>query len=233
MNLKLVKSKFVAFFDILKGHGRPSFSQIGEDSILYYLFSVRNVYNPTYLDIGTNDPVKGNNTYFFYHRGASGVCIEPDPVIYKRLKKKRPRDICLNFGIGLNEVSEAPFYVFPEKYTGWNTFSATEAELRKAAGHEYEKIIQIPLKNVNNIIQDTLGKAPDFISIDVEGLDLEILESLDFDKYAPNVLIVETIRFGDTAQANKQQNIIDFVCSKGYLIYADTYVNTIFIKSGF
>lgn len=233
MNIGLVKSKLIAFKHILKGWGKPSFSQVGEDIILNYLFISRGIARPTYLDVGASEPVAGSNTYFFYHRGSTGVCIEPDPELYRKIRQIRPRDICLNIGIGLTETSEAPFYVFASKYKGWNTFSKEEAEVRKNSGHPYDKVLKMPLKNINDIIKETLGEAPDILSIDVEGLDLEILQSLNFNTYCPKVLVVETIRFGDSVEASKQQNIINFVCSKGYTVYADTYVNTIFIKSGF
>ena len=231
MNIALVRSKLNACWYILKGFGKPSFSQIGEDRILHFLFVSKGLNQPTYLDIGANQPVLGNNTYFFYHRGSKGVCVEPEPHLYRKLKKVRKRDMVLNVGIGLQEEASAPFYVFPEQYSGWNTFSLEEAAIRKEMGHAY-KIIQMPLRNINKIIAEYLGAAPDLLSIDVEGLDFDILQSLDFSRYAPKVIVVETIRFGETAQAQKQQHIIDFVCTKGYSVYADTYVNTIFRKTG-
>ena len=231
MSPALVRSKFKAFLQILKGRGKPSFSQVGEDCILSYFFYSKGIKHPSYVDIGANQPVHGSNTYFFYHRGSTGVCIEPEPVTFRNLKAARPKDICVNVGIGIdNSVTEAPFYVFPPKYSGWNTFSAEEAEQRKSEGIPYVQVLTMPLKNINTIISETLNKAPDFISIDVEGLDLAILKTLDFKKYGPTALVVETIRFGDSSVASKQQDIIDFVLAQGYTVYADTHVNTIFVK---
>jgi FkbM family methyltransferase len=231
MNAALVASKLKAFWYILKGFGRPSFSQLGEDQILNFLFQSLNIKKPTYLDIGANHPVLGNNTYFFYHRGSKGICVEPEPHLFDIIKRIRKRDICLNIGIGVNDNKAANFFIFPKKYSGWNTFSKEEAEYRKLSGHPYERVIQMPLKNINDILIENFSIVPDFISIDVEGLDFEIIKSLDFEKFQPKVLLVETIRFGESVKAAKQQPLIDFICNKGYFVYADTGVNTIFCKN--
>ncbi len=223
--------KLRSCWHIMLSEGWPSFAQIGEDRILYFLFSRRGIERPSYIDIGANEPVKGSNTYLFYLRGAKGVCIEPDPALYQKLKQTRPRDICLNVGIGLTEAEAADFYCYPPRLSGYNTFSGEEAEYRATQGQNYKAILQIPLKNINRIIAENLGAAPQLMSIDVEGLDLQILQSLDFKQYAPMVLVVETIRFGDTEAASKQADIIDFVLAQGYSVYADTFVNTIFLKN--
>ncbi|MBS1497272.1 MAG: FkbM family methyltransferase [Bacteroidetes bacterium] len=231
MNVRRFLSKLKASYYIVTAKSRASFAQVGEDSILYFLFNSVGINKISYLDIGANSPVVGNNTYAFYLSGSRGVCIEPDPTLFKKLKSVRKKDTCLNMGIGFNEESAADFYIF--KTTGWNTFSKEEAELRRASGAQYEKVIQVPLKNINTIIPQYFTTAPDLISIDVEGLDLDILQSLDFGKFSPKVLLVETLRFGATDKAEKQQAIIDLILSKGYFIYADTYVNTIFCKNNF
>ena len=231
MNLSLLISKIKSFPYIIKGWAKPSFAQVGEDHILNYYFQSIGIKQPSYLDIGANMPVYGSNTYFFYSRGSSGVCIEPHPELSEHIRKKRPKDIVLNIGIGVSDISSADYYIFPKKFSGWNTFSKEEAEYRNANGQPYEKVIQMPLKPVNNILRDHFTHAPDFISIDVEGLDFDILKSLDFDQYAPKALIVETLRMGDSNSAHKRTDIAEFLETKGYIVYADTFVNTIFIKA--
>ena len=229
MDYKRLFAKIRSAVQIIRGQGKASFSQVGEDRILDFLFLSLGIKHPVYLDIGTNHPVTGSNSYFFYQRGSRGVCVEPDPVLFELIKKKRPKDICINAGIGMNETSEADFYIFP--ISGWNTFSKEEAEYRKANGQPYNKVIRMPLKNINTIIKENFKTSPDFISIDVEGLDFDIVRSLDFETLAPKVLVIETIRFGDSDKQEKQNTIIDFILSKGYKVYADTFVNTIFLKN--
>ncbi|MEI7488092.1 MAG: FkbM family methyltransferase, partial [Chryseobacterium sp.] len=74
------------------------------------------------------------------------------------------------------------------------------------------------------------GVFPDFLSLDVEGVDMEILESVDFEKNAPIVICVETVSFSDSSNGVKDFKIADFLGQKGYMVYADTFINTIFVK---
>ena len=211
--------------------GKASYSQTGEDIIVEYLFESLKIKKPTYLEIGTNQPKICNNTYNFYLKGCKGVCIEPDFDMYKVIKKARPKDTVLNVGIGLNIEDRAEFYLFPGLLNGWSTFSKEEANLRKVdSGIDYQ-IKHVPLKNINEIINSNFDSYPNFISLDVEGLDLEILESLNFDKYKPEVICVETITFGYLNNTETKINSInEFMISKGYAVYADTHINTIFCR---
>lgn len=228
MNLRRIISKLKASRYLFSATARASFAQVGEDCILQYLFRQLGKDRITYLDIGTNHPVHGNNTYAFYLAGSRGVCVEPDPSLCKQIRRHRPGDTCLNVGIGLTEQQQSDFFVFPND--GWNTFSREEAELRRSSGMPYSQVLQIPLKNINDIIATGFSATPDLVSIDVEGLDFDILKSLDFSRHAPLVLVVETLRFGATRQAMKHQEMIAYVKSQGYMIYADTFVNTLFVR---
>lgn len=211
------------------------YSQFGEDIILAHLFAQLDIKQPTYLDIGANEPRYISNTYYFYSRGSRGVLVEPNPYLFKKLKKFRPKDKVVNTGIGLNETKEADFYIFPNYANGLSTFSEKEARHWEQVGMKglgkiaVEKIIKMPLITVNSILETYFNeKAPNFISLDVEGLDLEILKSLDFNKYQPEAICVETLGYDDNQQTFKLQEIIDFMLTKNYNIYADTRVNTIF-----
>ena len=68
------------------------------------------------------------------------------------------------------------------------------------------------------------------LSLDIEGLDLEVLKSLDFEKYPIPVICVETCTYSENHIRPKDKTILEFVMSKGYEVYADTYINTIFVN---
>jgi FkbM family methyltransferase len=209
---------------------RKSFySQAGEDIILMYLFNSVGISTPAYLDIGANHPVSGSNTYIFYEAGSTGVCVEADPSLFAELSKVRKNDKCLNVGVTFDDRREADFYVFP--LAGLNTLSKEEAEYREKHGsYKVESIIKIPLKTINEVIEENFDKTPDLISIDIEGIDLDVLKSLDFDKYRPLAICVETITYSENRKERKITEILDFVTSKGYFVYADTHINTIFVN---
>jgi len=216
---------------------QQGYSQFGEDLIISHYFEQAGIKKPSYLDIGANEPRYISNTYFFYLRKSKGVLIEPNPFLYKKLKAQRSRDIVLNTGIGFTEVAEADFYVFPDYANGLSTFSEKEARHWENTGMKglgkilVEKVIRIPLVPVNKILEKYFhDKAPDLISLDVEGLDLDILKGLDFEKYKPNVICVETLGYDDQQNGYKLNDIIDFMVEKNYEVYADTRVNTIFVR---
>ena len=231
MNLKRFIGKCRRGVDVVTLKAHVSYSQVGEDMIVNYLFETLNLKNPTYLDIGTNYPVVCNNTYFFYDKGCRGVCIEPDPEMFERIKKKRPGDKILNAGIGVTNVTSASFYLFPGNVAAWSTFSEEEARIREKESGLKPKMISIPLMNINDVIAANFDPYPNFISLDVEGLDLDILKSMDFRRFQPEVICVETISFSITNSEKKLNDIINFMHGQGYFTYADTHVNTIFCKN--
>lgn len=221
---------------VLLPNSQLTYSQCGEDLILASLFYKLSIAKPTYLDIGANHPTYISNTYYFYLRGSSGVCVEPNPFLAKKIRKVRSRDVVIEAGIGVSQQTEADFYLFPKSAHGLSTFSKEEAMYWKNTGMkiigkiEFEKIIKVPLLDINAVIKKYFDKAPDFISLDIEGLDLSILQTLDFETLAPRVLIVETLKYDENQNEYKNDEITDFVMSRGYQQYADTHVNTIFLK---
>ena len=231
MNLSRFFKKCKKGLDVILMTAKASYSQAGEDMIIEYLFHSIKVDNPSYLEIGTNQPKLYNNTYSFYLKGCKGVCIEPDVKMMNKIKRTRPNDTVLNIGIARDKAKSAVFYVFPKHYNSWSTFSKDEAEIRRAeSGIKYDTK-SVELKNINSIIQEHFTSHPNYISLDAEGLDLEILQSLNFEKYKPEVICVETISFGYlTATEKKMDSITEFMFEKGYMAYADTHINTIFCR---
>jgi len=232
MNLQRFIRKCKAGLYIVRTKAKASFSQAGEDQIVSYLFNALKIINPTYLDVGTNHPLSGNNTFFFYNRGSKGVCIEPDSNLFKLIKKYRPRDVTLNVGIGIDYKDMAELYIFPDPYSGWNTFSFEEAKYREQeSGIAIAKKESITLLTINSIMEKYFNPHPNFLSIDVEGLDLEILKSIDFNRFMPEVICAETITFSTKNEETKINDITDLLGSKGYFVFADTHINTIFCRT--
>ena len=183
---------------------------------------------PSYLDIGAHHPTYLSNTYLFYENGSSGVCVEPDPFLFEEIRKVRKRDICLNVGVGSGGTEKADFYILNVRTL--NTFSREEAN-RYASyeGKNIEKVVEIPLVSVNEIIEKHCVQQPNLISLDVEGMDLQILRDFDFDKYTPEVFCIETLTYTEDNTERKLTEIIDLMVSKNYFVYADTYLNSIFV----
>ncbi|MBK7560883.1 MAG: FkbM family methyltransferase [Chitinophagaceae bacterium] len=215
---------------------RGSYSQSGEDIIISDLFNRLGINQPSYLDIGANEPVSLSNTYRLYTRGSQGVCVEPNPVLYKKLIKTRKRDICINSGVAFDENKEAAYFMFPEKLHGLNTFSKKEADFWEQTGneqigkHQVTQVLKIELIDINELMEKYFSPCPDLVSIDVEGLDFQIIKTINFDNYKPAVFCVETLGFGEENTEIKNTEFIRYLESQGYFVYADTYINTILCR---
>lgn len=211
---------------------KTSYAQCGEDLIIRFVFEWLKIHRPTYLDIGAHHPVWLSNTYHFYENGSSGVCIEPDPECYTEIKRKRKRDICLNVGIGTDGRKSADFFIMTSRTL--NTFSREEAErcqdTKNFGDQRIEKIVQVPVQSIGEIMIQHLPKGVNLVSLDVEGMDFEILRTFDFGRFRPEVFCVETLRYRDDGSLRKNKELLAFMKANGYWIYADTYINTIFIS---
>ncbi len=203
---------------------KTSYSQSGEDVIIDFIFEAcLKKEKPTYLDLGTHHSSFMSNTFLFYKNGSRGVCVEPDPELFKEIVKNRKKDQCLNIGVGVSTEKELDFYILSAK--ALNTFSKEEAE--KSSEHTtIKEVIKVPVLAINEIIKEYCKEAPDLLSIDIEGLDFDVIQTLDFNKYRPKIICIETIEY---STQRKNTELINFIASKNYMVYADTYINTIFV----
>ncbi|MDP2655098.1 MAG: FkbM family methyltransferase [bacterium] len=225
---------YINYFKYLQNRRyRRSYAQVGEDLIIDYACKELDIRTPTYLDIGTYDPTYSNNTYFFYLNGGHGVCIEPNPDMFRLIQKKRSKDISLNVGISPVANSSANYYMMTSKFI--NTFIKEEADIAVSnkdlrTKQKIEKVLKIPLVTVNSVLEKYLPQGVDILSMDSEGYDLEILQSLNFNKYHPKVICVETLRYDVNGKLQKMTEISEYLERQGYFFYADTRVNSIFIR---
>ena len=206
-----------------------SYSQTGEDIIVDFIFNHIGIANPTYIDIGAHHPYYLSNTAHFYEKGCRGINIEPDPELFKLFTKHRKEDINLNIGIGA-ENSNADFYIISSPTL--NTFSKQEAEnYIKEGDYKITGTINVPINSLKNIINEfNGGKFPHFLNVDAEGIDELIIKSIDYNKSYPLVICVETISFSTSGNGIKNTVISDFLLLNGYVVWADTYINTIFVR---
>ena len=208
---------------------KKSYSQSGEDLIVKYILDLVGISQPTYIDVGAHHPFYLSNTALFYSLGCRGINIEPDPILFKEFVKCREQDINLNIGIA-EKKGELDFFIISSPTL--NTFSKKEAQRYKEEG-EYEivKTEKVEVDTINSIVDKyAKGKYPDFLNLDAEGVDDIILQSINFEKNSPAVICVETISFSNSGRGVKNTSLINFLQEKGYLLYADTNINSIFVR---
>jgi FkbM family methyltransferase len=214
--------------NILKGlrYMVPSYAQNAEDLLLRNFFLRHGKEKIYYLEIGTNHPCASNNTYLFYSGGSQGTCVEANPRLIEQIKKVRPRDTVLNIGVGVEGSPETlPFYAMSNDHL--STFSKTQADWCISQGTPLLEEIPIPVWTINKILS-SCPQLPDLLSLDVEGLDFAILKNIDFDIYPVGVICVETDAAGRVSEA--KATIEDFLQQKNYYLYAQTGINSIFVR---
>jgi FkbM family methyltransferase len=203
-----------------------SYSQCGEDLIVAFALNLIHGSRPkTYLDVGANHPFHLSNTALLYTQGGSGILVEPDPYFAELLRRKRPRDKVLQCGVHFSGEEKADFYILDSPTL--NTFSRQEMERYVAMGHKLTQKLAVNLKSINAILE--MAGTLDFMNLDIEGLDKAILEMIDWSKHRPTCVCVETITYEKQQEPKKQSNIIQFMQSQSYFLYADTFINSIFV----
>ena len=192
----------------------PSFSQFGEDHALLRL--LRPQADGTFVDVGANDPLEGSNTAFLYSLGWSGLAIDPNPQFAAKFKKARPRDIYLTMGVAERPTS-LTYYEF--EYNKFNTFSEERARRLVSEGNPLTGQQRVECRSLREIVREYLpGKHIDVLSVDCEGLDLDVLRSARLEEMRPTVLIVEDFEGYSGFQAGRREGALDeFLRAAGYL----------------
>lgn len=160
-----------------------SYAQNGEDVLLRR--ALGSLSNGFYIDVGANDPVAHSVTKHFYDRGWSGINIEPGRV-FARLARARPRDVNLQVALS-NHRGESTFYEYPEAH-GRSTLSEEVAASVSFARLERK----VPLWTLAEVCRQYVERTIDFLKIDVERHEHEVIAGGDWKRWRPRVVLVES-----------------------------------------
>lgn len=165
-----------------------SYAQNFEDVILNRIFEKQR--SGFYIDIGASHPNFLSVTKHFYDKGWTGINVDPLESAIDLFKMARPRDINLDYAI-LNKKNI--FFYKIASYPELSTFDSKSANLLKRKGHLVEKL-KIKQMTGNDLFEKWASKQVDFMKIDVEGSEFEVISSINFKKYRPKVILVEAIK---------------------------------------
>jgi FkbM family methyltransferase len=203
---------------------KQSYAQEGEDLVLDRFMD--DVATGFYVEVGSHHPFRFSNTYLFYRRGWQGICIDPLPNSKALFNKWRPRDLALELGVS-TIPSNMKYYLFNEP--ALNTFDPLLAKERD--GLRNFRMVgtkDVPTLPLSSILDTHLpaNQIIDFLSVDVEGLDLQVLQSNDWSKYRPRFVVAECLKT-DLLSMNGDP-IVHYLASLGYKALAKTGNSVIF-----
>jgi len=208
--------------DYLKSYAVKSYSQEGEDMILRRLFEHDT--GGFYVDVGAHHPRRFSNTCFFYNRGWHGINIEPNPAGHALLERARKRDINILCGVS-DTYGTLDYYMFEEP--ALNTLDVATAN-RQSSSTRLLDTRKINVSRLETVLDNNMpaGTRIDFINIDVEGHDLNVLKSNNWQKYRARLVIAEAI--GKSLEEVLDSELAEFMRSIDYSLFAKTVNSIIF-----
>ena len=199
------------------------FGQLGEDALLWHYFSNRT--DGFYVDVGCHHPYRYSNTFLLHrYRGWTGINIDADPRAISEFKLARPGDINLQIGVGSSSRVQE-FCLFQDGAV--NTF---DKQIALSQGNHFKSagMSMIQIYPLSTILHEHVreGQKIDYLNIDCEGLDCEVLLSNDWAIYRPDIVSVEIHNLNlDSPRSNFA---VDFLLSNGYRMSAHYLITTFF-----
>ncbi|MDD2321302.1 MAG: FkbM family methyltransferase, partial [Geobacteraceae bacterium] len=204
----------------LPKHARGYYSQLEQDKIIEKFFAEHPPQSRIFVEVGAFDGVHYSNVRRLQEKyGWNGISIEPVEKNFNKLKKSYEgvKVVCVRCAVGDKEgVAELNVSSYPH-LPEWGSDVATFSELET---HKWQQLYgatwhkeQVPVRTLTAILKDSTINTVDFLSVDAEGHDLDVLKGLDFSVYKPQLIVVEYNKH--------RQEIFDFLTDKGYRLLKD------------
>lgn len=206
-------------------YAAASYAQEGEDLILRRVLEGRGT--GFYVDVGAHHPHRFSNTYVFYEAGWRGINIDATPGSMAPFRRARPRDINVEVGIS-DRPGTLKYFIFEEP--ALCTFSEELARIRQFEHHcKLKTVIEVRTERLADVLGRHVpaGTHIDFLTVDVEGLDFDVLKSNDWRRFAPDVVVAEALE--GTLESIASGPLVGFLREQGYGLFAKT-LNSIFLR---
>ena len=208
-------------------------SQFGEDKFILDLFDKD--YRGKYLDLGCYHPTRHSNTNILYQNGWTGINIDLNPLTIELFNFMRPKDFNYNVGISNSEGEKELYFI--NEFNTQNTLDKNQLNFLKnhhnVKDREISKI-KLKTKKLETILLYNNFHNIDFFNIDIEGHELEVIESIDFDKFKFKYICVEMIQHNETS-VSRSKKIKDILNNNDFIIvkkfeFNYIYKNTLIVK---
>ncbi|MBC7486382.1 MAG: FkbM family methyltransferase [Cytophagaceae bacterium] len=205
---------------------RMSYAHTGEDRLIDSILKPIITKKGFYVEVGCNEPIFISNTFSLYKRGWRGICIDANETLTRKYGRLRPRDVAITALVS-NEKTTRDYFIYTN-----NVLSSTEhmnIDIKDEPGFEVSQVKKMQPESLTEILDRC--KAParfDLLSVDAEEHDLQVLQSLDFSKYSPKLIVVESESFDPSKPDNDL--IYQLVMSKGYRFEGSVLKNLYFLR---
>jgi FkbM family methyltransferase len=167
-----------------------SYAQRFEDFHLWR--ALGDVANGFYVDVGAGHPVFDNVSFAFYLTGWRGVCVEPNPALAALARAVRPRDV-LYEGLCGATAGEATLYLQRE-FHGLSTTIAEHAQAAEKEVNRSAEAVTLPMTTLAELCEQHAPASFEFLKVDVEGAEADVLRGADFSRFRPKIIVVEAIK---------------------------------------
>ena len=208
-------------------------SQFGEDKFILDLFDKD--YRGKYLDLGCYHPTRHSNTHILYQSGWTGINIDLNPLTIELFNFMRPKDF--NYNIGISNSEEEKELYFINEFNTQNTLDKNQLNFLKNHHNVKDREIlktKLKTKKLETILLDNNFHNIDFFNIDIEGHELEVIESINFDKFKFKYICIEMIQHNEIS-VNRSKKINDILNNNDFIIvkkfeFNYIYKNTLLVK---
>ena len=226
-----IKQKISIFRRKFKSQ-KKSYSLNGCDLLINYIFKTQN--KGFYIDVGCQHPISNNNTYLLFKKGWNGINIDLDQKNIDLFNLQRPKDknicACLSSNISVKNL-----YFF---HSG-SPINSLEKETTKNKNNFITK--KVKTTTLNSVLSNFEINEIDYLNLDVEGHENDILQGFDINRYKPKVISVEYLDFKMEKMEFKnnnlhnvlKSNIYNFLIENGYYFINWTHADLIFVHKSF
>ena len=211
---------------------RKSYAMDGEDTAIN-LFN-KKTEKGFYVDIGAHHPIQRNNTHLLFKKGWEGINIDVNKFSIDLFNFLRPRD--LNLQIAVSDKEGEISFFFQKKFSQLNT---TDKKIAEENFHGKFEERKVKCQTIENILDNSKykNKKIDFLNIDVEGAEMKVLETLNFEIYDPSLICIEILGYRDLNIEKreieiKNNKIFKFLVDRGYkkIWSGSSYCSHLFTK---
>ncbi len=201
-------------------------AQFGEDRFLDEYFAHKR--DGVFVEVGAYDGVEMSNSYFFEQRGWTGLLVEADPDVAARCRAARPRSVVVNCAVVAPGTSPTVTFQISEEHKSLSSLSFDRSRreaLETITGAVRLREVSVPARTLDDVLAQHAPAAPiDFVTIDVEGHEWDVLRGFTIARWRPEVVILERNSLLPDAR------IVRYMFGHGYAYLRTRGVNDWFVR---